>query len=74
MNICVLIKQANDCPHLMDPFHPHPFPNQKGPSRGWALEPGSSHRPALCGGGQFVPEPEAPLEGDCLFLLHSLSS
>lgn len=30
----VLIKQAYDRPHFTDPFHPHPFPNQKGPSSG----------------------------------------
>lgn len=52
MNIYVLIKQANDCPHLLDPFHPHPFPNQKGPF--WGLRPTAwwqPHAPAIRGWG-----------------------
>lgn len=69
MNICAPIKQANDCPHLMDLFHPHQFPNQKGPF--WELRPGDwwqPHTPAVRSRGPLGPEPEAPWR--LPFLLH----
>ena len=62
----IKVKQTNDCPHLMDPFYPHLFPNQKGPSRG--LRSGALWLPQtpavwFSGGGRggpWVPAPVPP--------------